>query len=157
MKVILRENVTGLGAPGELKDVADGYARNYLIPGRFAYRATPGAEKMVREEQRLREARANKRRQARYELAARLKEVSLTIPMTVGEGEQLYASVNPREIVAALEAQEKVALEEKAIRLEEPIRALGVYRVPVHLGAEIESTLTVWVVKDEKRQESEHP
>lgn len=157
MKVILREKVAGLGASGEIREVADGYARNYLIPGKLAYRATPGAETKVAEEQRAREQREKKKRQARYELAARLKDISLTIPMAVGEDEQLYASVNEREIVGALREQEKIEIEEKSIRLEKPIKQLGVYRVPVVLGSEVESTLTVWVVKHEGQKEPEHP
>lgn len=148
MRVILREKVPGLGNPGEIRDVADGYARNYLLPKKFALVAGPGTEKQVANEQRFRQAREEKRRRERLELAGRLRDVSLTIPMVVSEEERLYGSVNAREIVQALLAQEKIELEERTIHLEEPIRMLGVYRVPVVLAEQVESILTVWVVKE---------
>ncbi len=152
-KIILRETVPGLGALGEVKEVADGYARNHLIPKKLAYPASPAAEKRVNEEQKLKIVRLEKERHKLLELAAKLKEVSLTVPATVGKEENLYGSVNARDIVASLARDYQVELDEKIIRLEEPIRKLGVYRVKAVLGHDVESILTVWVVKNDGEEQ----
>ena len=147
MKVILREKIQNLGNIGEVREVVDGFARNFLFPRKMAYPATKGAEKKVMEEHKARERREEKEHRSRLELSQRLKDVSLTFAVKAGGEEQLYGSVSERDIVSALAAEYQIELEEKAIHLEEPIKRLGVYRVPVHLGTGIGSTITVWVVK----------
>lgn len=149
MKVILRTGVAKLGEAGEVKDVTDGYARNFLFPRKLAYASTKAAEKKVADESRAKARRTEKEHRTKLELASKLKDVSLTLPVTVGTEEQLYGSVHERDIVAALAAEYQIELDAKAIQLEEPIRRLGVYRVPVKLGTEVESTITVWVVKSD--------
>ncbi|MFH0797696.1 MAG: 50S ribosomal protein L9 [Candidatus Omnitrophota bacterium] len=147
MKVILRTAVPGLGQTGEIKEVADGYARNYLLPRQTAYKSTPTAEKRVAEEQKLKAKKEEKEHRGALELAARLKDVSLTISVAVGDQEQLYGSVNERDIISALSAEYQIDLDPKAVKLEEPIKQVGVYRVPVRVREGVESTITVWVVK----------
>ena len=147
MKVILRTAVPGLGSTGEVKEVADGYARNYLFPRQTAYKATPTAEKRVAEEQKIKAKKEEKEHRGALELAARLKDVSLTISVAVGDQEQLYGSVSERDIISALVSEYQIDLEPKAIKLEEPIKQVGVYRVPVRVREGVESTITVWVVK----------
>ncbi len=147
MKVILRTAVPGLGSTGEVKEVADGYARNYLLPRQTAYKATPTAEKRVAEEQKIKAKKEEKEHRGALELAARLKDVSLTISVAVGDQEQLYGSVSERDIISALVSEYQIDLEPKAIKLEEPIKQVGVYRVPVRVREGVESTITVWVVK----------
>lgn len=147
MKIILRTAVPGLGSTGEVKEVADGYARNYLLPRQTAYKATPTAEKRVAEEQKIKAKKEEKEHHGALELAARLKDVSLTISVAVGDQEQLYGSVSERDIISALVSEYQIDLEPKAIKLEEPIKQVGVYRVPVRVREGVESTITVWVVK----------
>ncbi len=154
MKVILRERIPNLGDVGEIKEVADGYARNYLFPRNLAYPVTKGIAKKVMEEQRCRERRQEKEHRMKLELAQRLKDVSLTFPVKVSSEEQLYGSVSERDIVKLLAAEYQIEIEEKAVRLEEPIKRLGVYRIPIHLGSGIESAITVWVVKSDGQHHS---
>jgi large subunit ribosomal protein L9 len=154
MKVILRTGVANLGEAGELKDVSDGFARNFLFPRKLAYLSSKAMEKKVAEERQAKERRAEKERRGKLELAGKLKDVSLTLLATVGTEEQLYGSVSERDIVAALSASYQIDLDEKAIRLEEPIKQLGVYRVPVRLSPEVDSTITVWVVKNDGQHQS---
>ena len=154
MKVILRTGVANLGEAGELKEVTDGFARNFLLPRKLAYLSSKAAEKKVGEERRARERRVEKEHRTKLELAGKLKDVSLTLSVTVGTEEQLYGSVSERDIVAALAADYQIELEAKAIQLEEPIKRLGVYRVPVKLGSDVESTITVWVVKSDGQHQS---
>ncbi len=148
MKVILRTGVADLGEAGDLKEVAGGFARNFLFPRKLAYPASKAAEKQVAEEHKAQERRVAKEHRTQLELASKLKDVSLTLSVTVGSEEQLYGSVSERDIVTALAAEYQIELETKAIKLEETIKQLGVYRVPVRLSPDVESTITVWVVKN---------
>ena len=148
MKIILRTGVANLGEAGELKEVAGGFARNFLFPRKLAYPASKAAEKQVAEEYQAKERRTVKEHRTQLELAGKLKDVSLTLQVTVGSEEQLYGSVSERDIVTALAAEYQIELEAKAIKIEEPIKQLGVYKVPVRLSPEVESTITVWVVKN---------
>jgi len=148
MKIILRTEVTNLGKAGEVKEVTGGFARNFLLPRKLAYPASRAAEKQVVEEHRAKERRTIKEHRTQLELAGKLKDVSLTLQVTVGNEEQLYGSVSERDIVTALATEYQIKLEEKAIKLKEPIKQLGVYKVPVRLSSEVESTVTVWVVKN---------
>jgi large subunit ribosomal protein L9 len=148
MKVILRTGVANVGEAGDLKEVTGGFARNFLLPRKLAYPASKAAEKQVAEEHQSKERRVVKEHRTQLELASKLKDVSLTLQVTVGSEEQLYGSVSERDIVTALAAEYQIELEAKAIKIEEPIKQLGVYKVPVRLSAEVESTITVWVVKN---------
>ncbi|GCE04140.1 50S ribosomal protein L9 [Dictyobacter aurantiacus] len=146
MKVILLQDVEGLGKVGDLKEVANGYARNYLLPRRLAAGATPGLianrSQRVAAEQRRMEKQAETNRQ----LAERLGEVSLTFKAKVGTQGRLYGSITSQDIAAALRDAENVTVDRRVIALSEPIRALGSFTVPVRIAPQLEPKITVNVV-----------
>ncbi len=146
MKIVLRTDVNGLGKRGDIAEVADGYARNYLLPRGFAYEATPGNLKRISAERSRLEAAESERRDAATDLAKRLEEVQLTFSARVGEEGKLFGSVTAADIAQQLEAQGH-HVERRQIDLHEPIRALGVYRVPLRLHADVRPEIKVWVIK----------
>ena len=146
MDVILMESVDNLGEMGDTVTVARGYARNYLIPQGKAVLATDGHRKMVQEHMKLEAKRDDLRRAGAEELAAKLGELSCTITVQAGDDEKLFGSVTARDIAQALES-DLVAFDHKMIRLEEAIKQLGVYSVPVKLHSDVEVMAKVWVVK----------
>ena len=147
MQIILKEKLERLGKRGDVVNVADGYARNYLLPQGKAILTTPGNLKVLGEEDRQGKFKENKLRRNAETLARKLKKVSLTIPVKVGEDEKLFGSVTAQDISSGLAAQ-KHAIDKKDILLEEPIKNLGVYTVPVKLYKDIEGKIKVWVVKE---------
>lgn len=146
MEIILLEDVTGLGKRGASVRVADGYARNFLLPRKKAIEAVGDAQAVFRDRERARVSREQKQRQSAESLRDRLAQVSLQFSVQVGEEDQLYGSVTAVEVHEALAAQ-GFTVERKAIRLEEPIKALGLFEVPVHLFQDIEAPVKVWVVR----------
>jgi large subunit ribosomal protein L9 len=146
MEVILRQAVDNLGHPGDIVKVSNGFARNYLLPHGIAYEATPGNRKRIEQERQRLEAAESERRSGAEELAKRLEEVSLSFSARVGEEGKLFGSVTAADIAQQLEAQ-GIHIERRLIDLHEPIRALGVYRVPVRLHADVRPELKVWVIK----------
>ena len=146
MEVILRQAVDNLGHPGDIVKVSNGFARNYLLPHGIAYEATPGNRKRIEQERQRLDSAENDRRGAAEELAKRLEEVSLSFSARVGEEGKLFGSVTAADIAQQLEAQ-GIHVERRLIDLHEPIRALGVYRVPVRLHADVRPELKVWVIK----------
>ena len=146
MEVILRQAVDNLGHPGDIVKVSNGFARNYLLPHGIAYEATPGNRKRIEQERQRLEAAEGTRRAAAEELAKRLEEVQLSFSARVGEEGKLFGSVTAADIAQQLEAQ-GIHIERRTIDLHEPIRALGVYRVPVRLHADVKPELKVWVIK----------
>ena len=146
MEVILRQSVEKLGGPGEVVKVSNGYARNFLLPRGFAYEATPGNLKRIGAERGRLEAAENDRRETASELAKRLEEVQLTFSARVGEEGKLFGSVTSADIAEQLAAQ-GFTIERRLIDLHEPIKALGVYRVPVRLHADVKPEIRVWVIK----------
>lgn len=146
MEIILLEDVTGLGKRGATVRVADGYARNFLLPRKKAIPAVGNSQAVFRDRERAVVAREQRVRQDMMALRDRLMQVSLQFAVQVGDEDQLYGSVSAVEIHDALAAQ-GFQLEKKAVRLEEPIKALGAFDVPVHLFQEIEAPVKVWVVR----------
>jgi len=146
MEVILRAAVENLGHPGDIVKVSPGYGRNYLLPRGLAYAATTGNKKRIEQERQRLEAAEATRRESAEQLAARLEQVSLTFSARVGEEGKLFGSVTTADIAHQLEAQ-GFSLEKRQIDLHEPIRALGVYRVPVRLHADVKPEIKVWVIK----------
>jgi large subunit ribosomal protein L9 len=146
MEIILRQAVESLGKPGDVVKVKAGYARNYLLPHGLAYEATPGNLKRIQQERARLEAAENERRDAAQGLAEKIEQVSLTFSARVGEEGKLFGSVTAADIAAQLEAQ-GLHLEKRQIDLHEPIKALGVYRVPVRLHADVKPEVRVWVIK----------
>ncbi len=147
MKVLLREDVPDLGTAGELVEVADGYGRNYLIPRGLAVRATATSVKALRHQEKLREDRLNKLKGEAEAQAQRFGGVSLTIPVKAGEGDRLYGSVTTQDIEAALR-REGITIDRRRLLLDEPIKSLGLYKVPVKLHPEVTAEVQVWVVKE---------
>ena len=146
MEIILRQAVENLGKPGDVVKVKSGYARNYLLPHGFAYEATPGNLKRIQQERDRLDAAENERRGAAQGLAEKLEQVSLTFSARVGEEGKLFGSVTAADIAQQLEAQ-GFRLEKRPIDLHEPIKALGVYRVPIRLHADVKPEVRVWVIK----------
>ena len=146
MEVILLEEIDGLGKRGSTVRVADGYARNFLLPRKKAIEAVGNSQAVFRDRERARVALEQRQRQEAQGLRDRLMQASLQFSVQVGEEDQLYGSVTAAEIHDALAAQ-GFTVERKAVRLEEPIKALGVFEVPVHLFQDIEAPVKVWVVR----------
>ena len=146
MEVILRRSVENLGHPGDLVKVSAGYARNFLLPRGYAFEATPGNRKRIAQERQRLDAAESTRRQEAQTLADRLAEVSLTFSARVGEEGKLFGSVTTADIAHQLEGQ-GFDIEKRQIDLHEPIRSLGVYRVPIKLHADVRPEIKVWVIK----------
>jgi len=126
--------------------VADGYARNYLLPRKKAISAVGNSQAVFRDRERAHRARVERARQEAMGVRDRLAQVSLQFSVQVGEEDQLYGSVSASDIHDALAAQ-GFDIERKAVRLEEPIKALGAFDVPVHVFQDIEAPVKVWVVR----------
>ena len=147
MEVILRQTIENVGNPGDIVKVSNGYARNYLLPHGLAYQATPGNLKRIAAEKARLEAAENERRQSARTLADRLEQVSLTFSARVGEEEKLFGSVTTADIVQQLHAQGFPEIEKRQVDLHEPIKSLGVYKVPIRLHADVKPEIKVWVIK----------
>jgi len=147
MKIILREDVEALGPKGTVVNVADGYGRNYLIPKGAAYLATPGNINRYEEEKKFFDARSIKEREEAQTLASRLTNVSCTIAKKVGENEVLYGSVTNADIAAVLK-EEGFNVDKRKIVIDEPLKKLGVYNIPIKLHPEVTAEMKVWVVKE---------
>jgi large subunit ribosomal protein L9 len=146
MEIILRQAVENLGKPGDVVKVKAGYARNYLLPHGLAYEATPGNLKRIQQERDRLEAAENERRTTAQGFAEKLEQVSLTFSARVGEEGKLFGSVTATDIAQQLETQ-GFHVEKRQIDLHEPIKALGVYRVPIRLHADVKPEVRVWVIK----------
>jgi len=147
MEIILTENVSGLGNRGDVIKVKDGYARNYLFPKKLAISATENNRKMLEEENRIRQKKDEKVKQSVQALAEKMEGLSCTIVVQAGEEDKLYGSVGPHEIAKAINEQ-GFDIDHKQVIMEEPIKKLGVYTVPVRLHREVEVSVKVWVVKE---------
>lgn len=147
MKVILREDYENLGTLGNIVQVKPGFARNFLFPRKIAYPALPNFVKMIEEEQRQKEHRKHKERKAAEALAEELQNVSVTISVSVGEEDKMFGSVTTQDISEAL-AKQNVDIDRKKIILDEPIKELGIYSVPIKLHTDVEGKIKVWVVKE---------
>ncbi len=146
MQVILMENVENLGEMGDTVNVARGYARNYLVPKGLAVLATDSHRKLVAEHMKLSAKRDDLRKAGAEELAAKLGELSCTITVQADEEDKLFGSVTARDIAESLESNH-TNFEHQQIVLDDAIKQLGVYSVPVRLYTDVEVTAKVWVVK----------
>jgi len=147
VKLILREDVENLGKIGEIVEVAGGYGRNYLLPRGLAVKASSKNLKEQEHQKKLIQARMDRQKKDAQEMAGSLDSVSCTITRKTGEDEKLYGSVTSRDIEEALR-EEGVSIDRKRIVLEEPIKKLGVYTVPVKLHTDVTGSIKVWVVKE---------
>ena len=147
MEVILREHVDNLGKRGEIVKVADGYARNYLLPRKLALPATDGNRKHVERERKIVETRESRRRGRPKAIAARLAAIEIAIARRVGDTEQLYGSVTSADIADFLKAK-GFEIDRRKLILPEPIKAIGDHNVPLKLHREVTVPLKVQVVKE---------
>lgn len=147
MKVILRKDHETLGKMGDVKDVKDGFARNYLIPRQIAYEASASALRQLEEEKKQASRRLDRERTAAEQLAVELEKVSITLSVKVGEDEKLFGSVTSQMIADALK-EKGMTLDKRQIELEDTIKALGIYDVPVKLAAGVTGKVKVWIVRE---------
>ena len=148
MKIILLQDVEGLGQAGDLKEVANGYARNYLLPRHLAAGATPGlianrAQRIAAEQRKI-----EKQAEANRQLAERLGQVSLTVKAKVGRQGRLYGSITSQDIAAYLQQAENLTIDRRLIEMPEPIRTLGTFTIPVKVATKLEPKITVNVIDE---------
>ncbi len=146
MNVILKKDIEGIGKSGTVVKVKDGYARNYLFPHALAFESTPGNLKKLEQEQKARSLQSEKLKKSALAMKERIEKLSLTLPVLVQEKEKLYGSITPVEIAKALQ-DEGIEVDKNLIVLEEPLKALGIFEVPIKLHAEVTATIKLWIVK----------
>ena len=148
MRVILLQDVDGLGKAGDLKDVANGYARNYLLPRQLAAGATPSLianrQQRIAAEQRKLEKQSELNRQQ----AERLGQITLTFKARVGSQGRLYGSITSQDIAAGLREAEGIIIDRRMIDMPEPIRTTGTFKVPVKIASKLQPEITVNVVDE---------
>ena len=147
MEVILREDIEKLGSRGQIVKVADGYARNYLLPQRLAVAATAANKKIIEQERQAHLRREAKEKASAEDLARMMTGVAVTIAQKAGELEQLFGSVTSKDIAEALERQ-GYTIDRRKIHLEEPIKQLGEFKVPIRLHREVTIEITVRVIPE---------
>ena len=148
MEVILREDIEKLGSRGEVVKVAPGYARNFLIPKRLAVAATESNKKIVEQERQAHLRREAKAKGEAEDLAKMMNGVTVTIKQKSGENDQLFGSVTAKDVADAL-ASQNYTIDRRKIQLDEPIKQLGEFKVPVRLHREVTAEITVVVAKEE--------
>ena len=149
MRVILQKPVDKLGVPGDIVEVADGYARNYLMPRGMAVKATKGGEKHVNSLKRAHTVRVNQVKAESVQVASRLIAAPITVEAHAGEEGKLFGSVTPGDIAEAIEKQAGIRIDRHDVHLDEPIRSVGTHEVTVHLYAEVDPVISVEVIGTE--------
>jgi len=147
MEVILREHVENLGRRGDVVKVANGYARNYLLPRKLALTVTEGNRKQIDRERKVADMREIEERQAAEAVAARLASLEIVIARRVGETEALYGSVTSADIAESLAAK-GFEIERRKIQLAEPIKQLGEVQVPIRLHRDVTANVKVAITKE---------
>lgn len=147
MKVILRKDFEQLGKVGQVVDVKDGYAINYLIPRGFAYVAVKGNVKAIDEEKKVLEKRNLQELKNAQQLAAELEKISVTIPVQVGEEDKIFGTVTSQMIADAL-LEKGHEIDKRKIELEETIKTLGIYTANIKLHQSVSAKIKVWVVRE---------
>lgn len=145
MKVILQADVKGTGKKGQVFEVADGYARNFLFPKKLAIEATPGNIQDITHKQALEDRRKVKEKEAAVELAGKLNALQIEVKTKTGEGGRLFGSVTGKEIADALKKQHGFEVDKRKLDLKDPIKALGNYEVHVKIHADVIAKLQVHV------------
>ncbi|QMV42155.1 50S ribosomal protein L9 [Cohnella cholangitidis] len=147
MKVIFLQDVKGQGKKGEIKEVSEGYARNFLLPKGVVQIATEGAKKTLTQQVASAQKKKENEKNEFKALAERLSEMTVVIKAKAGEGGRLFGAITSKQIAEALELQ-KISIDKRKIELEEPIRVLGVTKVTVKLYPDVKGTLNVQVVEE---------
>ena len=145
MKIILQKSVERLGDPGDVAEVADGYARNYLIPRGLAVKAEKGTVRHAESLKRAHAVRTSAQKGDFESLAARIIQTPVVVTARAGEEGKLFGSVTPADIAEALSAQAGVPIDRRNVHLDEPIRSIGMHEVTVHLHPEVDPVITVEV------------
>lgn len=148
MKVILLQNVPSLGKAGDVKNVADGHARNFLIPRGLAKPASTGEVKQIEQHKRSAINRSLRELHGDQALAARLSEIKLTFKAHAGEGTKLYGSITSADIAEQLSKQLGQEFDRRKIQLDVPLRQLGVHQVPIRLRADVTAEVTVIIERE---------
>jgi large subunit ribosomal protein L9 len=146
MKLILTQDVTGLGAPGDVIEVAAGYGRNYLVPQGLAIRATRGAEKQIATIRRAREVREVRDLGHAKEIQGQLAGLQVRLPARSGEGGRLFGSVTSADVVEAVQKAGGPKLDRRLVTMKNPIKSLGTHTVTVKVHPEVDASLTLEVV-----------
>lgn len=147
MKVILRQNFENLGKIGDVVDVKDGYALNYLFPRKIAYAALSGNIRALEEEKKTLTKKHQQELMAAEKLASELEKISVTLPVQVGEEDKIFGTVTTQMIADALK-DKGFKIDKRKIEIEEPIKALGIYGVSLKLHTSVEAKIKVWVVRE---------
>ncbi|MEO0232499.1 MAG: 50S ribosomal protein L9 [candidate division WOR-3 bacterium] len=146
MKIILLEDVKGLGKRGEILNVKDGYARNYLIPKGLAKEATESVLKEYEEMERLRKRKEEKRKKEAEEIREKIEKLSITFYLKGKE--KVYGAITSHDIVEELNKR-GIEIEKGSVRLKKPLKDPGFYEIPLKLHPEVEVNLKIWIVKEE--------
>lgn len=147
MEILLRQDFESLGSAGDIVSVKDGYARNFLIPKGIAYLANEANKRKYENDIKQQTWRLARDKKKAEDLAKTLENISCTITVNVGEEDKMFGSVTTQNIADALSAQ-GYSVDKRKILLEEPIKSLGIYSVPLKLHNEVDATVKVWVVKE---------
>src|SRR5436305_9783463 len=148
MDVILREDIVNLGSRGDVVKVAAGYARNFLLPKKMAVAATPSNKKIVEQERQAHLRKEAKLQTEAEDLSKLMAGAAVTIAQKAGENDQLFGSVTAKDVAEALAAK-NFTIDRRKIQLDEPIKQLGEYKIPVRLHKEVTAEITVVVAKEE--------
>jgi large subunit ribosomal protein L9 len=146
MKLILTQEVEGLGAPGEIVEVKDGYGRNYLVPRGLAIGWTKGAEKQIQTIKRARDARAIKGKEHAAEVKNQLEALAVKLDVKAGDKGRLFGSVTPADVAGAIKSSGGPLVEKRAIEIATPIKTTGTHEVSVQLHPEVAATVNLEVV-----------
>ncbi len=146
MKVILRQDVPDLGKAGQVLEVKTGYGRNYLIPRNLAISATKANLKAIGEIDKQNQVRERKRKRSAEQLKDKLEKLSLTIEVLVGEEDKIFGSVTSQNVAELLNAQGYV-IDKRNVLLDDPIKSLGVYTVPVKVEKDVVANVKTWVIR----------
>jgi large subunit ribosomal protein L9 len=143
VRVILKREVAGLGRPGDVKDVADGYAQNFLLPRGLAIEATAGEMKVLARARDAKRAKQDRAHADAEELAKRLSQMTLVFKLKAGEQGKTFGSVTSKDIAEALQREQKVDVDKTKVHLPEPLKALGVHQVEIRLLTDVRANVTV--------------
>jgi large subunit ribosomal protein L9 len=143
VRVILKREVAGLGRPGDVKDVADGYAQNFLLPRGLAIEATAGEMKVLARAREAKRAKQDRAHADAEELAKRLSETTLVFRLKAGDQGKTFGSVTSKDIAEALQREQKVDVDKTKVHLPEPLKALGVHQVEIRLLTDVRANVTV--------------
>jgi large subunit ribosomal protein L9 len=147
MKVILRKDIETLGNIGDIVEVKEGYARNFLIPRKIAYNALNGNLKALEDEKKSIARKSEKELHTAEKVSTELEKVSVTIPVQVGEEDKIFGSVTTQMIADALKEKD-FDIDKRKIEIEESIKTLGIYNVNIKLHSNISANIKVWVVRE---------